>query len=79
MTAQDIDGKAIAATIREELTNKLSTLPSSITTRPIVAPTTPVNNLKPPDSSKQYMAGRRRNVPPSQCTEMCEIYSPERA
>ncbi|KAL3775521.1 hypothetical protein ACHAWO_005539 [Cyclotella atomus] len=37
MTAQDIDGKAIAATIREELTNKLSTLPSSITTRPGLA------------------------------------------
>jgi 5,10-methylene-tetrahydrofolate dehydrogenase/methenyl tetrahydrofolate cyclohydrolase len=37
MTAQDIDGKAIAATIRQELTTKLSSLPPAITSRPGLA------------------------------------------
>jgi hypothetical protein len=37
MTAKDIDGKSIAATIREELANKLSSLPPNVTTRPGLA------------------------------------------
>ena len=37
MTANVIDGKAIAATIRAELTNKLSSLPSDIKSRPGLA------------------------------------------
>jgi 5,10-methylene-tetrahydrofolate dehydrogenase/methenyl tetrahydrofolate cyclohydrolase len=37
MTAQDIDGKSIAATIRSELAAELSSLPSGSTSRPGLA------------------------------------------
>ena len=70
MTAKDIDGKAIAATIRAELTNNLSSLPPDVTTRPGLA----VMLVGSRKDSQTYVRMKRKACEECGMTSLLEEY-----